>query len=354
MTSVTGQPGVSSVTGQPGVTSEDGSTPPEHLLMLAPAANRVYAGDSARLSAAELAICCPGLSEVTPTSVAGVDYLRLVGDLDVPTVAGHSASLALFEVASDGLLRPVELPHTDWLDDDLVTIPKYPGKTNEQFTRLLLNVTLSQVTPGKRDHFEVLDPMAGRGTTLTTAWLAGHDGFGVEADPKAVEQFSAFLKTWLRRKRVKHSADTTPVRREGRAMGKRFDATVRLPERRELTLGVFTGDTRTSAQLWGKRQFDAIVTDAPYGVVHGASSGTAKDRSPAQLLREAVPIWAGQLRPGGALGLSWNTHGLSREQLATMITDAGLEARTDGPWLEFSHRVDSSIQRDLMVAVRPG
>ena len=28
------------------------------------------------------------------------------------------------------------------LDDDLITIPKYPGKTNEQFTKLLLNVTV--------------------------------------------------------------------------------------------------------------------------------------------------------------------------------------------------------------------
>ena len=337
---------------------------PSYLVLLAPAANRVYAGESLGLAAAELQICHPGDLEVAPTTVAGVQYLAVeADDLDPVVVAGQSASLALFEkVPADGgdaLLRPIELPVVDWLDDDLVTIPKYPGKTNEQFTRLLTNVTLSAVRrePGPR---EVLDPLAGRGTTLMTAWSMGHDGFGVEADTKAVEAMSAYLKTYLRRKRLKHSADITPVRREGRAVGKRFDATLRLPERRELTMALFTGDARTSAALWGKRKFDAIVTDAPYGVVHGASTDVhpgggkkKRDRSPAGLLEDALPAWADQLRPGGALGLSWNTHGLTREDLGALMRDQGLEVLDEGPWLRFSHRVDSSIQRDLMVGVKP-
>ena len=330
-----------------------------YLVLLAPAANRVYAGEADVLAAAELQICHPGDLTVEPVVVAGVDYLSVTAeDLDPDVVAGQSASLALFERSTDDrgdLLRPIELPTTDWLDDDLVTIPKYPGKTNEQFTRLLTNVTLAAVRrdPGPR---EVLDPMAGRGTTLMTAWLMGHDGFGVEADPKSLEAMSAYLKTWLRRKRLKHTADTTPVRREGRAIGKRFDATLRLPDRRELVMATFTGDARDSGRLWGRRKFDAIVTDAPYGVVHGATVEAGKgkrDRSPAGLLADALPIWAGQLRPGGALGLSWNTHGLAREQLAGLMAAQGLDVMDEGPWLQFSHRVDSSIQRDLMVGVKP-
>ncbi len=35
------------------------------------------------------------------------------------------------------------LRRLDRYDDDLLTILKYPGKTNEQFTKLLLNVTLA-------------------------------------------------------------------------------------------------------------------------------------------------------------------------------------------------------------------
>lgn len=328
-----------------------------YLLMLAPAANRVYAGEADRLAAAELSICCPELEQVEQVTVAGVGYLGLEArEVDVPAIARLSATLALFERVEDDLLRPVTLTTEDWLDDDLVTIPKYPGKTNEQFTRLLTNLTLSQVRrePGPR---EVLDPLAGRGTTLATAWLLGHDGFGVEGDAKQVEAMSAFLKTWLRRKRLKHTSTMSPVRREGRAIGKRFDASVRLPGRRELTMAVFTGDTRSSAQLWGKRTFDAIITDAPYGVVHGAAekggSPVRRDRSPQALLDEALPVWTSQLKPGGALGMSWNTHGLTREALGEKLSGLGLDVMDEGPWLDFSHRVDSSIQRDLVVAVKP-
>lgn len=323
------------------------------LMLLAPSLNRVYAGEAPRLAAAELAVTT-GV-EVEPVVVAGVDYLRFDADLDetlLRTVAEQSARLGLYEEV-DGLLRPLELPEVDLLDEDLVTIPKYPGKTNEQLTRLLLNVTLSQVSlpPGPRT---VLDPLCGRGTTLLQAWRLGHDGAGVETDAKAVEAFAAYLTTYLRRKRLKHKAGTTPVRREGKSLGKRFDAEVTLGGR-ELSLGVFTGDTTASAALWGKRRFDAIVTDAPYGVVHGAVSdvkGGRRDRSATSLLAAAIPVWARQLRVGGALGISWNTLGTPREKLAELLSGAGLTVRDEGAWRGFAHRVDSSVHRDVMVAVR--
>ena len=249
------------------------------------------------------------------------------------------------------------LPEVDELDDDFVSIPKYPGKTNEQFTRLLLNVTLSQVRLPRDRPWTVLDPLAGRGTTAAVAWRAGLDAAGVEADAKAFEALAAYWKTFLRRKRLKHKADVTPVRREGRSIGKRFDASATLPGGRRAEFAMFTGDTRDSLPLFGQRRFEAIVTDAPYGVVHGSRSdviGTAgkRDRSPAGLLGEAVGGWARQLKSGGALGISWNTLGLPREDLAALLAGAGLEVRDGGRWLEFGHRVDSSINRDLMVAVK--
>ena len=323
------------------------------LMLIAPSLNRVYAGEAPRLAASELAVTA-GV-EVEPVVIAGVDYLRIdaepsdaLGDV----VARQSARLGLYEDVA-GLLRPLELPGVDLLDEDLVTIPKYPGKTNEQLTRLLLNVTLSQVVagPGPRS---VLDPLCGRGTTLLQAWRLGHDAAGIEADPKAVEAFAAYLKTYLRRKRIKHTAEMTPVRREGKSLGKRFDAEVTV-DGRSMSLGVFTGDTRQSAKLWGKRRFDAIVTDAPYGIVHGSVSdvrGGGRDRSASGLLADAIPVWAGQLRPGGALGLSWNTLATPRERVAELLDRAGLVVRDDGPWRRFSHRVDSSVHRDVIVAAR--
>lgn len=338
----------------------------KYVLLLAPSANRVYAGETDRLARAEMQITCPFAHEVSVVDVAGLSGIGFESDpLDadqLTAVARQSASLALFERASEStdadLLRPVRLPQWSVLDDDLVTIPKYQGKTNEQFTQLLLNVALAARDTAGRRQLDVLDPLSGRGTTLETAWLLGHNAHGVEGDEKAVEAMAAYLKTWLRRKRLKHSADMTPVRREGKSIGKRFDAEVRPTDSPQLRLSVFTGDTRQSAKLWGKKKFDAIVTDAPYGVVHGSHSdvrGTfgKRDRSPAGLLGAAVPVWASQLRPGGVLALSWNTHGLTREDLVALLSDAGLQPLDDGPWREFGHRVDSSIQRDLVVAVAP-
>ena len=332
---------------------------PDLLLLRTPSANRVYAGEAAALSAAELEICAPFAHTIADSDLAGVGYLGFSVDAleaaQLATVSTQSTAFALFERVDD-LLRPLALPDVEVLDDDLVTIPKYQGKTNEQFTRLLLNVTLAAVERDATGPRQVLDPLAGRGTTLSSALLLGHDGFGVEADEKAFEQMAAFTKTWLRRKRLKHTADVTPVRRDGKAVGKRFDATLRL-EDRVLKLTTFTGDTRESADLFGRKKFDAIVTDAPYGVVHGSTTdvrgGAKRDRSPARLLKEAVGVWASQLMHGGALGLSWNTFGLPREELVAMLEGAGLQVKNDGPWERFAHRVDASIRRDLVVAVNP-
>ena len=330
----------------------------EFLILLAPAANRVYAAGASPLVAAELEILLGGRPVDTRT-LAGVSYLAVDGEeADLPVLGRLSAGYAVFERIG-GHLRPVEVPRIDLFDDDLVSIPKYSGKTNEQFTRLLANVTLSAVNrPQAARPPAILDPLCGRGTTLSTGLILGCEVAGVEADTKAVEAYAAFLKTYLRRKRLKHTAELTPVRREGRSIGRRLDVQVTPADGgASRTLTVFTGDTRQSAALFGKRRFDAVVTDAPYGVVHSSRTDVRgvsgkRDRSAAGLLSEAMPVWVGQLRSGGALGVSWNSLGLTRERLTTLATDAGLRPLDSGPYLRFAHRVDSSISRDIFVAVK--
>jgi len=331
---------------------------PEYLILVTPAANRVFGGQAAGLTAAELEICAgPGRAAVSGVvSMAGVDYIAFQASdyaAIAETVAGLSSAYAVFERV-DELLRPVELVNTDRFADDLVTIPKYQGKTNEQFTRLLVNVTAASMSRRPPGPISLLDPLAGRGTTLSVGLTLGYDVAGVESDVKAVEAYAAFLKTYLRRKRLKHKASIDPVRREGRSLGRRLQVEV-TPEAggRPQQLTVFTGDTRQSAALFGKRRFDLVVADAPYGVVHGSSAAGRRDRSPAALLTDALPVWAGQLKHGGALGLSWNTYGLTREELTRIATGAGLEPVADGPYLRLGHRVDSAIHRDVFVARRP-
>src|SRR5690606_19148891 len=119
-----------------------------------------------------------------------------------------------------------------------------------------------------------------------------------------------------------------------------------------LELGILPGDTRDSLALWGKRRFDAVVTDAPYGVVHGSHSDGRRTRNAKDLIGDAVGVWAQQLRRGGVLAMAWNTTNLPREQLLTLLESEGLAPHNDGAWTELAHRVDSSIHRDVVVAVR--
>jgi SAM-dependent methyltransferase len=333
------------------------------LVLIAPAANRVYAQEADRLVAAELQILLGAGSahRVRPVTLAGVGYVKVDAGVDESALLTALGRLSGFLAAfrdEGGRLRPVAVSRPDLLGDDLVSIPKYSGKTNEQFTRLLLNVTLASTTRQPGGPGSVLDPLCGRGTTLSTALTLGYDAAGVETDLKAVEAYAAYLTSYLRRHRLKHSIAMHPVRRDGKSLGRRIEAEVR-PERAERPLGltVFSGDTRHSAALFGRRRFDAVVADAPYGVVHGSHPdrrGTKdRDRSPGGLLGEALPVWAGQLKHGGALGLSWNTHGLARQQLVGLVTAAGLEPLGTGPYADLGHRVDSAIYRDVLVATKP-
>ena len=112
------------------------------------------------------------------------------------------------------------LRRLDRFDDDLLTILKYPGKTNELFTKLLLNVALASSAlagdcrrPTTR-RLVVLDPLCGRGTTLNQALMYGFDAYGMDIDARDFEAYSVFIKRWLKDKRLKHRAESSTVRRD--------------------------------------------------------------------------------------------------------------------------------------------
>ncbi len=56
------------------------------------------------------------------------------------------------------------------------------------------------------------------------------------------------------------------------------------------------------------------------------------------------------LRPGGAVGISYNTHVLSRSALTALCERAGLSVVTGPGYDDLTHRVDQSIERDVVVA----
>jgi SAM-dependent methyltransferase len=318
-----------------------------HALLVRPAANRVFAGDAPRLLAAELAAVTGLAAEVT--TIAGVEYVTFEGDADLRWVAALSSTYALFE--RDGeLLRPVELPAVDRYDEDLLTTQRYVGRTNETFTKLLVNLALATAgrVPGERAR--VLDPLCGRGTTLNQALTYGADAVGVDLDGADVQHYRTFLTTWLQEKRLKHQVDATAGRHRFRVeIGPKGAA--HAAERQ--TVDVVVGDTTEAATAFGRSSVDALVADLPYGVQHGSRAGADLDRKPDDLLRSALPAWRRALRPGAGVALSWNTRILRRDDLVALLTDAGYDVQPTGDDGAFVHRVDRTITRDLVVARAP-
>jgi SAM-dependent methyltransferase len=340
-------------------------------MLLLPSANRVYADASAALARAELeilsrAVLAGGIGAIDAATIGGVPYVTFeasaLGDRSTAFLANLSAGYALFELRGE-LLRPVPLRALDRYDDDLITIQKYQGKTNEQFTKLLLNVTVLSsafATDMLSRKLTVLDPLCGRGTTLNQALMYGFDATGVDLDHKDFEAYASFIKTWLKRKRVKHHCEYEgPVRREGKVIARRLR--IRMAASKDAyksgatqLLDVVNADTTRTAEFVRPSTVDVLVTDAPYGVQHGSrTTAEGLARKPLDLLAAAVPVWASLLRPGGAIGVAWNTLVARREDVAGIITGAGLRPLDDPPYLAFRHRVDQAIVRDLLIARKP-
>jgi hypothetical protein len=340
-----------------------------YALLLAPSANRVYADQAVRLSQAELAAFAPvvsgELADIGAEVIGGVPYLVFTAELrprDVAYLSNLSAGYALFERAGgdEDLLRPVTLRPLARYDSDLVTIPKYAGKTNEQFTKLLLNLTLLASGAAGRmldGPVTVGDPLCGRGTTLNQALMYGYDAIGIEIDGRDVEAYEAFLKTYLRRKRLKHSAEMVPVRRGGRRAARRLEVTVAASKDDFRTgavqkVTVLNADTTQLDGLIRRDCADVLVADLPYGVAHGSHhDGGGLSRSPLDLLERAVPQWLPLLRTGGALGLSWNLKVAKRALAEDILLANGLEIV---PQADLAHRVDQGIERDVLIARKTG
>ena len=341
-----------------------------YALLIQPSANRVYSGAAAALTQAELAVFSQSvlggrIGDVSEAVIGGVGYVTFAADglsgRDAAQLANLSSAYALFEVEG-ALLRPVELRPLDRFDDDLITIPKYQGKTNEQFTKLLLNVTLlsSAFARSMLDRpFTVLDPLCGRGTTLSQALMYGFDAAGIDLDRRDFEAYSAFIQAWLKRKRIKHHAEHGPLRLGGQVAGRRLRislAAAKQDYKAGVTqhLDVVNADTTRALEFFRPETFDLVVADAPYGVQHGsrtAARGLA--RSPLGLLADAAPVWARLLRRGGACGIAWNILVARRDAAAAVLADAGLAPADSGPYLAFRHRVDQAIVRDILIAVKP-
>ena len=318
-----------------------------YAFLVLPSHNRVYADAAPSLARAELAVLSGALPDgrieaesVAETAIGGVPYVTFAaGELsqrDVALLANLLLLYALFEVAPavprawPELLRPVPLRRLDRFDDDLLTILEYPGKTNEQFTKLLLNVTLaSSAFAGELEtrRLSVLDPLCGRGTTLNQALMYGFDAFGADIDARDVEAYAVFVQRWLKDKRLKHQADFSPVRRDRKVVARRLTAEFAATKDEYKAgdvqrLEVVEADTTRVGEFFRPASADLVVADLPYGVQHGsprAAGGTSGRRALQGRRRDPRPEPAGTDaggRPGVGEGASSRRRGRDRVEHA--------------------------------------
>lgn len=335
-------------------------------------ANRVYGAAAPGLAAAELGFLArallpeAGMGDIGPARLAGVDYVGFSAGRplmpDELALVGNLAGLhALYQRAGDGgdLLRPVEAPARRVTDDDVVSIQRYPGKTNEQFTHLLVNVTLAAAGDAfprllAGDTVRLLDPVCGRGTALNRAVVYGMDAVGIEVDGRDVDAWAQFFGTWLKDKRLKHTTEAARLRR-GRATPARrlafaYGSERKGPRRRAV---IVQDDTVLAGDHVPAKTVDVMVADLPYGVQHGARPEAGRlSRSPEELLVAALPVWRSLLTRRGALGLAWNRRTLARSRLVALAADAGLHPAQASDEESFAHRVDRAITRDVLVLTR--
>ena len=326
---------------------------PTYIILQNPGHNRVYFKAARTLALLELELACKKMS-VNPANlreevIGGLPYLLFdaessITKLDILWLSRLSFVYGIFE-SKDGTLIPLEKnPNYFFKDDDITTILKYNGKTNELFTRMMINI--ASFFSKFEGQLNILDPLSGKGTTLFDGLLCGHNVSGIELDEKTVHEAYTFLKKYLESARYKHSGHQERQGME-KYTAKRYQ--LKLPQTK---IEFVAGDTRDAGLFYRKNSFDIIVGDLPYGVQHSSKKSKDKSRNALPLLEEALPAWFKILKPGGTIALAWNLFLIERAEMENVLEKNGFKPAMQQGDNSFVHRVDQAINRDLIVGIK--
>ncbi len=344
----------------------------KYLILQYPGHNRVYYNVAAQLAVSELSIAAKRLSvgcqKIDFEDVCGVRYITITLDdelstEDIAILSRLSFVFAIFNQfglhADDGL-APIPMAQYEYLDSKISTLQKYAGKTNELFTKMMVNVALLASDFSYQDEISLLDPISGRGTTLNEAAIYGFNAFGVEIEQKSVHENQLFFKKYLQNERLKYLSDRRMV------FGKKKSEAVYIDEfqyanskeafkdeKQRKKLGIVNGNSQDTDKYFKKNSFNLIVGDLPYGIAHGntgANKSTTGTRNPLELIRTCLPAWKTVLKKGGTIVLAWNSFVLAKNRLVELLEEHGFEVQKDEAFNGFEHMVDKAIKRDIIVA----
>ncbi len=341
----------------------------KYVILANPGHNRVYFDTSKKMSKAELNIVLSKMTdkyEVDEEMISNVYYITFKTDVklteeQLKIINKLSFTYAVFseiKIEDKIYLEPIQKNTNYYLDEGISSILKYTGKTNELFTRMMLNVAVNSLSY-ENENIKVLDPIAGKGTTLYEALTNGYDAYGVEIGDKVATEAFTFMKKYLEKAKLKHTVHKEKISGEN----KKFKATkntvniFRTKEEQKnkqfKTWELVSGNSMYCDTYFKRKFFDVIVGDLPYGVQHGNVTKEKQSnitRNPDKLIDSCAKSWFRVLKKGGVIVLAWNNFVLPREQFSEILKKHGFTVLSDEQYLQFEHRVDQAIRRDIIVA----
>ncbi|MBM76529.1 MAG: hypothetical protein CMK59_14070 [Proteobacteria bacterium] len=305
-------------------------------LLINPMCKSAYFSDFLSVAEEELTTIFPGIFLMSSTC-GGLQFLHVdCLEKDISKLARLSFVQGIFEETKTGL-QCVDVSPEYLLPEGVVWGDKYRGKTNETVTQLGLNLAL-HFCASKTLSLKLLDPMAGRGTTLFWAARYGIEAVGIEQNKDAIEHFHRHIKKQCKIHRIKHKLIQGQL---GKKQKNRFGS-FREVQWAQSKIKLIIGD---SAQLSLKPSFNMIVTDLPYGIQFTGS----QRRNPIDVLESCASNWIRMLQAGGAVVLMFNAFQPSREQLRGVFSRLGLEEMS----FSGSHRMSESIKREILILKKP-
>ena len=335
----------------------------QYALLVKSHANVRYAQSMLKLAAQECGCMLHALhieADVRTETVAGNPFLILETDvLDEESWAylSRMSAIALAALKDGEWLKPLPLRNGSYLASDLSQVLKYKGKTNADFTAMMLHCARSASAFAlSRDPLWVLDPVCGRGTSLFCALEEGECAIGIEMDEKALHEADVYMQHYLQYHRYKHNREehSLTLRSGGATRERRFtlandtDAYKRGDTR---TLRLLHGDSAQADEMLGTSSCHLIIGDLPYGVQHAPKEGK-EISSLTQLLERTLPAYRRVLMSGGAIALSFNTYTLPRATVVAAMRKAGFQPLVEPPFNDFTHWVEQAVNRDMVVAIR--
>lgn len=335
---------------------------PKYAVMQNPGHNRVYFNASGKLAQNELSALFSEninniIDNIKEENFGGIEYITFesqneLSESDLILLSRLSFVYAIFEISGKYFL-PVQKNHSYFFSDDLNMILKYSGKTNEIFTRMMINLAVfaSSFKDDFLENLNLFDPVCGKGTTVFDGLICGYNSYGIDISEKLINESSQFFKKYLENGKYKHSHKKEKFSGQNfKSQRYFFEAAKNKADQKsnkDLSCQFISGDSVNADKYYRKKFFNIIVGDLPYGVQHDNSAFGNKMRNPSDLISACLPVWLEVLKPGGAIVLAWNTFLLKREQLKQVFEKNGLQIIDFG---DFSHRVDQAIMRDIIIA----